>query len=232
MAKISVIRIDKIQLEDNAQEPTIRSAGNDDLVVKVTVDKEIGKNARIVVDPTHVAFIIKDGKIMETLEAGEYQIFDKKRDLGRFFLLFKKSLKDSVHVVYVSKTLKVKLPWGTPRQMDMTDGAAPIKVGASGSVEVSIADPRKFFLEVVGLDRDFNTEKLQERILDKLMSKFQPGLAKFMREKEVKFGTVDEHREAIAAAVSGAIGEMLLKDYGLKMHDFYINAIVIEKGRQ
>ena len=237
-AKISVIRIDKIMMTDNTVEMTVlgavikqsqRAVGNEDLVVKITVDKELDKNAKIVVEPSHVAFIIKNGKILETLEGGEYPVYDKKRDLARHFIFGKKVNVDSAHIVYVSKTTKVKMPWGTPRQMDMRDPVTDllIKVGASGDFEIRVGDPRKFFLEVVGLEKDFSITKFQDRVLDKMMSEFQPTLAKVLREKQLTFYHLDEYRKEIAAAIAPILGEILEKNYGVTMLDFYINAIII-----
>ncbi|GHV01683.1 hypothetical protein FACS1894211_11860 [Clostridia bacterium] len=219
MAKISVIKPDMIQ-----------GMSNDDLFVKLVVDGELDKKAQLIVPPTHRAILVKDGQMLQTLESGKYDIYDKKSDLSGFF--FKRFETDSVEIIYMSKTARLRMPWGTPRQLELRDPLTdiPLKIGANGEFEIRIGEPRKFFLEVVGMAGSYDLDKLQERVLAKLMSEFQPALIKTMREKRLTYCMADEYTKEIAEGVAPILGGILSDNYGITMCDFFIGRILIPEA--
>jgi len=204
--------------------------GNEDLLVRFVVDTELDKKAQLVVPPTHVAMLVKDGNLLQTLEGGKYFIYDKKNDMSGWFI--KKFTTDSVHIIYINKTAKMRMPWGTPNKLDLRDPLTdiPVKVSVCGEFEVRVGDPRKFYLEVVAMDRSYDIERLQERLLNKLMSRFQPEFARTMREKKITYNLVDEYTGVIADNTKPELKLILKEDYGVDMFDFFIKKITIDES--
>ncbi|MDR3318344.1 MAG: SPFH domain-containing protein, partial [Clostridiales bacterium] len=232
-AKISLIKLDSVLMTDGspfvsrrkAYKAAYRTPDNEDLFFKLTVDTDLDKKAQLIVPPTHVALLIKDGQMLKTLESGKYDVYDKKSDLAGIFI--KRFSTDSVEIIYMSRTAKLRMPWGTPQLLDLRDPItdSPVKVGANGEFEIQIGEPRKFYLELVGLDTDYDVDKLQERLLNRLMSEFKPALAKIMREKKLTYTIVDEYLKEIADGIAPILGNILLNEYGVSMYSFFINNI-------
>lgn len=205
MAKIQYIGLDELELTNN------------DLFVRKNLT-ELDKNAQVLVEETHNAILIKDGQLINTLPAGRYDIFDKHD---------KHVLK--VEVVYMSKTAKLKALWGTRNKMNMRDPITEtrVEVGVNGEYEVQIKDPRKFYLELVGVDKSFTLDRLKERLLGRILDCIEPNVAKFMRELNLSYIDFAEHRIEIAKRIMPDIKEMFERDYGLNLFSFSISNVYI-----
>ena len=103
---------------------------NEELFVKLSTDG-LDPDARVIVPETHNAILLKDGQMMDTLNSGSHNIFDPKS---------KKTQGIFVEVIFMSKTAKLKVNWGTKTQFSFrdTETDVPIKVGAHGEFEVQI----------------------------------------------------------------------------------------------
>ena len=143
---------------------------NEELFVKVSADA-LNYDAKLIVPETHNAILLKDGVMMDTLNSGSYDIFDSKHK--------KKTESITVDVIYMSKTAKLKVNWGTKTQFNFrdTETDVPIKVGAHGEFEVQICNPRKAYLELIGADKTYSVEKLKERLAMRMMSEVEPDCA-------------------------------------------------------
>lgn len=202
---------------------------NDVLFTKVSVEGYDSQTI-VVVPDTHNAIIIKDGIALETLGSGKYYIFNKKKKE------FIKELAgaDFVEVVFVSKTLKLNINWGTTTQFDMRDPICniPIKLGASGEYEVQICNPRKAYLELIGVDDRFDAEKLKNRLLGRLLSEVQYLIANVMQEKKLSYDRMGEVLLPISQEIFPHLKEMFEREYGLKMYSFTILRVIVNKEEQ
>lgn len=187
---------------------------NNDLFIRKNLSG-FDKKAQLMVYPTHSAILIKDGKLVNTLDEGRYDVFDKKDDKG---------VKE-VEVVYMSKTAKLQALWGTRTKMNMRDPITEtrVEVGVNGEYEVQIKDPRKFYLELVGADRFFTLEVLKERLLGRILDKVEPICAKYMKENRLSYVDFAENRIDIANLVKADIKQMFEREYGLNLFSFTIS---------
>ena len=141
----------------------IKCEGDDNAVLfrKMPLD-DYSQDTAIIVPDTLNAIIVKDGIALETLSSGKHKIFSKKSNF------FKEALtkETQIDLIYVSKTAKLNLLWGTEHQYDMRDPitGVPIKLGASGEMELQISNPRKAYLELIGQSKEFNMDILKERL--------------------------------------------------------------------
>lgn len=193
---------------------------NDELFVKVSADA-LNYDAKLIVPETHNAILLKDGVMMDTLNSGSYDIFDSKHK--------KKTESITVDVIYMSKTAKLKVNWGTKTQFNFrdTETDVPIKVGAHGEFEVQICNPRKAYLELIGADKTYSVEKLKERLAMRMMSEVEPAIARAMREQRITYDRMGEHKKEISQSVLPVLSKMFEEEYGLKMFSFTIANVMI-----
>ena len=212
--KTTVIGLDELELTNN------------DLFVRKDVI-DLDKDARVIVYDTHTAILLKDGRMQETLESGDYPLFDKKRGLFRT----EKAQTFALQLVYISHTARLQVYWGTRSQFDMRDDETgiPVRVGASGEFEVRVKDPRKFYLELIGADKHYTLENLKERLQGRMINIIEPAIATTMREKKISYCLIAENKQINAENVFPKLKQMFLDDYGLEMVSFIISKIIIDE---
>ena len=210
-----------------AQSISCDAKSNDVLFRKYEISKFDAK-AKIVIPDTHNAIIVKDGIALETLPAGKYYLFDKKKGVFK-----DKEISDDdldIQVIFISKTARLRIPWGTTDKFEMRDpvtGAA-IKLGASGEFEVQISNPRKAYLELIGQSEVFDVNQLQLRLLGRLLAKVQYHLANAMKEKNLSYDRLGEILLPMSEEILPHIAELFDKDYGLKVFSFTISRVLID----
>ena len=187
---------------------------NNDLFVRKNLTS-FDRKAQILVYPTHTAILIKDGILVNTLDEGRHDIFDKKED---------KDVRE-VEVVYMSKTAKLQALWGTRTKMNMRDPVTGtrVEVGVNGEYEVQIRNPRQFYLELVGADKMFTLETLKERLLGRILNNVEPICARYMKENNLSYVDFAENRIMVADLVRDNIKQMFEREYGLNLFSFTIS---------
>ena len=185
--------------------------------------------AKIIVPDTHNAIIVKDGIALETLPAGKYYLFDKKKGVFK-----DKEISDDdldIQIIFISKTAKLNIPWGTKDRFDMRDPitSAAIQLGASGEFEVQISNPRKAYLELIGQMEVFDVNQLQKRLQGRLLAKVQYHLANTMREKNLSYDRLGEILLPMSEEILTHIAELFDKYYGLKVFTLTISRVLIDE---
>lgn len=196
------------------------------MFVRKNVDA-LEDSACVVVEDTHTAILIKDGKMQETLPSGKHPLFEKKKGLFGFT----HRTGETVSVIYMSKTASLKGLWGTPTQFDFRDPVAdvPIKVGVSGEYGINIYDPRQFYLKYIGAHKDCTVESLAADMRERIINEIKPTLAKVMTEKKLSYYNLTEHVKEVATGILPVLQEMLRNDYGLDMKYFLIANVKISE---
>ncbi len=203
---------------------------NEELFVKFRCDN-LAANAQLIVPETHNAILIKDGSAMETYNSGRYDIFDTKKGFLGFGL--KKTGALTVDVIYLSKGAKLEICWGTPNKFDFRDPVSDIaiEVGASGHMEVRIEEPRKAYIELIGALKSFSTDEFRDRLLNRIVDKIGPAIAKYLREQKLAYYQFEENREIIANNVFGDM-KKIFSEYGIELCSFSLGKIFIPQDQK
>ncbi len=182
--------------------------------------------AQVIVPETHTVLLIKDGVVSEALQPGRHDIFDTENGL---FRLKKDSDCASVDFVFVSKTAKLQMLWGTSSPIKTRDAmtGVPVSIGVNGELEFRVKTPKQFYLELVGADTEYSVDKLKRRIISRLMNVIEPAIARSMREKKISYTEFAENKAAISEIIKGQIAEMFAAEYGLELCSFSINGAII-----
>lgn len=203
------------------QQNIIKYTGDNTELFRRVSGENLDPDARIIVPETHNAIFIKDGVLMDTLNSGSYEVFEDKS---------RKKCKNSVvEVIYLSKTARLNVLWGTKTRFDFRDPETdvPVKLGAHGEFEVQISNPRKAYMVLIGAENSFTVQDLKDRLSLRMMSKVEPAIARAMREGGLSFDRVSEHKDEIAQAVLPELSKMFDEDYGLKIFSFTIAGIMV-----
>lgn len=185
------------------------------------VDVENFKST-LIVPETHTAILIKDGQMLQTLKSGKYQIADfLEKDVDSGCLL---------EVLFMSKTAKLKLLWGTAQKLVFFDEFAGqnYHVGFSGDFEVQIGDPRKCYLYLIGVSENLTADALQERLQSNVVSATELTLLDYIKEHHVPYTQLANNKKDMSQKVLLNLSHNLQSEYGISVFSFNILNIIID----
>lgn len=196
------------------------TGNNEDIFTRVTATN-LNKKAQLVVPEAYYAILFKDGQMLDTLSSGRYNIFDERQE--------RKIESVEVEVLFFSATVKLQVGWGTNNQFILRDPETdiPVKVGARGSFEVQIKDPRKFYLELIGVEKNYDIVKLQDRLRERMLTKIEYDIANYMYENKITYDRVYSFKDPLSMVLKEKLSTMFDEDYGLTLYSFVIKDIFI-----
>ena len=195
---------------------------NEQLFSRHIID-ELNPRLTLIVPETHNAILIKDGQMLQTLSSGRYLISQ--------FVDLKLEKESAVEVLFMSKTAKLKLLWGTASKFLMYDATVEdnYKVGRSGDFDVQIGDPRKCYLYLVGADSDLTSQALQERLMSHVVAVLENVVVEYVDSNKILFNQIVLHKKQISAKVLTKLNQKLMSDYGIAVFSFNIANIIIDE---
>jgi membrane protease subunit (stomatin/prohibitin family)/predicted RNA-binding Zn-ribbon protein involved in translation (DUF1610 family) len=197
------------------------SGKNDELFTRHAIES-VQSKLTLIVPETHNAILVKDGQMLQTLSSGKYLI-------GKF--VDPKTEADSaLEVLFMSKTAKLKLLWGTASKILMYDSFLQenYHLGLSGDFEVQIGDPRKCYLYLVGADMTLTAEALQDRLMSNVVSVLENVMVEYVETNKILFNQISVKKREISAKVLSKLSQKMMNDYGIMVFSFNIANIIID----
>lgn len=201
------------------------TGSNSELFCRESADG-LHASAQVIVPETHTVLLIKDGVVSEALGAGRHDIFDKENG---FFRLKKDSDIATVDFVFVSRTAKLPMLWGTATPIKTRDPITevPVSIGINGELEFRVKTPKQFYLELVGADVEYSVDKLKKRLLSRLMSVVEPVVAQVMQAEKISYAEFAENKSMISLKLKEKISEIFDAEYGLELCSFSVNGAIV-----
>jgi hypothetical protein len=189
------------------------------------VSTEQRDDIKIVVPPARCAILIKDGVMLNTLSSGTYILEGDKSGLFK-----KKTENSNIDIVFAADTARLKITWGTKYLLDTRDciTGVPIKIGMSGEMELSVANPRKTYLELSS-SASMSLEELRNRLTGRIVSEIEPVLTGAMRDSGISYDRLSEYKSQVSAKLLPVFAKSFNRDYGLNVLSFCILRTVIDE---
>lgn len=197
------------------------TGNNDKLFCRIPINA-LAPKLTLIVPETHNAILIKDGQMLQTLSSGKYLLSD--------FVDLKTEIDCVLEVLFLSKTAKLKLLWGTCQKTELFDDTLneSFHAGLSGDFEVQIGDPRKCYLYLVGASNDLTAEELQERLRSNVVSVVELVILDYLKENHVPFNQIASHKKAMSQKILTVLSHKLQSEYGISVFSFNIANIIID----
>lgn len=201
------------------------TGNNAELFVRESADG-LHASAQVIVPETHTVLLIKDGIVAEALSPGRHDIFDTENG---FFRLKKDSDCATVDFVFISKSAKLPMLWGTASPIKTRDPltGVPVSVGINGELEFRVKTPKQFYLELVGADTEYSIDKLKRRLLTRLISNVEPIVTEVMRDEGISYTEFAEQKQKISERIKNRISKVFADEYGLELCSFTVNGAII-----
>lgn len=196
---------------------------NEQLFTRVPIN-ELNPKLTLIVPETHNAILLKDGQMLQTLSSGKYLISK--------FIDPKTESDSEIEVLFMSKTAKLKLLWGSSQKFLLYDAVVQenYHVGMSGDFEVQIGDPRKCYLYLVGVSNDLTADALQERLMSNVVSCLENVVSEYVEKNEVQFNKLSLYKKEMASKALSVVGKKLSNEYGIAVFSFNISNVIIDES--
>ena len=135
-----------------------------------------------------------------------------------------------MEVLFFSKTAKLNILWGTQRKFGVYEESTSKNhlVGMSGNFEVQVADPRKFYLYVVGTAKELSAEELQERLMPNVTAVAENVVLDFVKKSKTECKHLVLEKGTLSQLAKKSVGDKLTKEYGVSVFSFNIANIIVE----
>lgn len=192
---------------------------NSQLLTEVAVEK-IYPEMTVIVPPTHDALVIKNGTISGINSGGEIKLTSLNRDVN------------SLKVLYISKTAKLSVLWGTKKtqRFEYVDPkiGKPVSVGAFGVMDIRVNNPQKFYLELVAnFGRAFEVDDLQDRIRPRVADKTVEALNIVFTEAKISYVDFSASKYEVQERVESILSRDFTERFGFEVCDFIIENVNI-----
>jgi len=183
---------------------------------------EIKNASQIVVGPGQGCIFVYRGKVKTMLhQEGVYPIKTANipfiTTLSKFMQFFESEHK--VGIYFFKKTKILDQKWGTSSPIKYQDPKYDFPVGlkAYGNYSYQLANPRSFFINVVGSRESFGIEDLREVISKRIIH----PLTDYLAECKYSYADIDANRDEVAEGMAAVLKEDFDK-LGFHITDFRI----------
>ena len=192
---------------------------------------EIKYGAQLTIRESQSAVFYRDGSAILCLEAGRHILTTQNLPILTKLVTsfgYGETSPFRSEVYFVSRKLHYGLKWGTPTALTYHDPILNmIQLRAFGIFSIKILDPQLFVNRVVGTQRLFSTNDIEEYLRSLLVNKIPIVLASL----SLSFIDINRHYEEISLNILNLAQESFEK-IGISLEEIVINAITPTKTIQ
>lgn len=193
---------------------------------------------QLIVHESQEAIFFMDGQALDLFGPGRHTLETENiPKIGR--ALHKTSFSRTpfhCEVYFINKTVQMAIKWGTDSKVRYIDpeSGVPLELGASGELNMQVADSRKLLVKLVGTTKGISWNDTNDKFTQSIRNSFRPmismavktNLTSAIKEKNINILEVDEHLEEL----SEILRQKILPDfeeYGLTVPNFYLSTVVL-----
>lgn len=243
----------KLEQEHNTGMPSvIQYEGDNTTFVWRHPNTDFVTGSQLIVHESQEAIFFRNGEALDSFGAGRYTL--ETGILPKMDQLYRLPVQGQpfhAEVYFVNLTTQMGIKWGTPSKVGLFDpiSGLHVELGASGSFNLRVSDPRKLLIKLVGTTGGLSQSDLFQSstasasfhaagikasatanvnagyFRTMIATKVKGNLARIIKSNRFNVLELDEHVDSISLALRDAINPDLA-EYGLIMPEFYVANIV------
>lgn len=191
--------------------------------------EDFNTGTQLIVHESQEAVFYMNGQALDLFGPGRYTLDTQNLPLvGKFF---NKPTGDTTpfhcEVYFINKTEQMAIKWGTDSKIEYVEPTYqfPIKIGASGEMNLRAEDSRKLLIKVIGTEKGITRQGVITKFRAFLMTRLKTYLAQLIKKECINIFEIDERLTEMS-------DEMLRRlipdfsDYGVSLERFFITTIV------
>ena len=199
--------------------------------------EDFNLGSQLIVHESQEAVFMLNGQALDLFGPGRYTLETQNIPLIGKVLNMATGGVSPFHceVYFINKTEQMALKWGTPDKVRFIDPltGVPLELGASGDLNLMVADSRKLLVKLVGTmkgiaweDAAGFTKSLQASFRPLITNVIKANLGAVIKDNAIDILEVDEKLELISGVLGTKIREGF-EDYGLTVPKFFVTSIVL-----
>ena len=231
-------QIQKSKLVSNNGISVIKYEGDNQTFVWKHPIEDFNMGSQLIVHESQEAIFFLNGQALDlfgpgrhTLETENLPVLNKVCDLPTG-----KQNPFHAEVYFVNKTVQMGMKWGTSDKVRFIEPETgiPLEIGASGEMNLQVADSRKLLVKLVGTTSGIAWESDSKSFTQSLRNSFRPliattlktNLAATIKSERINILEIDERLESLSSALGAKISAGF-EEYGLSVPQFYVTNVAL-----
>lgn len=202
--------------------------------------EDFNSMTELVVNESQEAIFFANGQAADTFGPGRYKL--DAENIPILTKLVNVATGVSVfhcQVYFINKTVQMALKWGTDSKVRFIEPTlgVPVELGASGEMNLAIADGRKLLVKIVGTmngiawDQEGNglTKSIQTSFRPLISTAVKSNLSAAIKQQNIDIIEIDEHLSELSDALKEKIVPGF-EEYGLTIPQFFLTNIVLPES--
>ena len=200
--------------------------------------EDFNSMTQLIVHESQEAVFFMNGQALDLFGAGRYTLETQNIPKIGKFLNRTTDGETPFHceVYFINKTVQMAIKWGTDSKVRYIDpdSGVPLELGASGTMNMQVADSRKLLIKLVGTMNGIKWEDEGGNLTKSVQNCFRPvistavktTLSSVIKAQNINILEVDEHLNEIAKALHQKILPEF-EEYGITIPQFYLTTVVL-----
>lgn len=216
----------------------IKYEGDNSTFVWKHPNEDFNSLTQLIVHESQEAIFFMNGQALDLFGPGRYTLETQNvPQVGK--LLNRTTGGDSpfhCEVYFINKTVQMGLKWGTDSKVRYIDpeSGVPLEIGASGELNMQVADSRKLLVKVIGTMNGIAwgtygagfTKSIQDAFRPLISTAVKSNLTSAIKEQNINLLEVDEHLTELGNTLRL---KMLpgFEEYGITIPQFFLTTVVL-----
>lgn len=228
------------QIKKDGLASIIKYEGDNDTLIWKHPIEDFNYGSQLIVHESQEAVFFRDGQALDLFGPGRYTLETQQLPLLEKVYRLPTDTEGTFHseVYFINKTVQMAIKWGTPEKVRFIDPltGVPLELGASGELNLAVADSRKLLLKLVGTmkgiawgDGEGFGKSVQASFRPLIANTVKTNLSAVIKEDAIDLLEVDEKLELI----SNRLRDRLVpgfEEYGLTIPQFYVTNVVLPEN--
>ena len=211
----------------------IKYEGDNSTFVWKHPDEDFNTATQLIVHESQEAIFFMNGQALDSFGPGRHTLETENIPLINKIINAPTGGKTPFHceVYFVNLTEQMAIRWGTDSRVQYVEPTYkfPLSIGASGEMTLSVAEPRKLLIHLVGTEKILSREQLTTFFRAFLMTRVKTYIAQTMRTSAINIFEIDEKLEEFSADIKEKLDQDFL-DYGVNLDRFFVTTIAKPDG--
>lgn len=202
--------------------------------------EDFNYGSQLIVHESQEAIFFKDGQALDLFGPGRYTLETQQLPLIEKAYKLPTDTEGTFHseVYFINKTVQMAIKWGTPEKVRFIDPltGVPLEIGASGEMNIQVANSRKLLIKLVGTMNGIAweegpglTKSLQASFRPLISNAVKTNLSSVIKSEAIDILEIDEKLDLISDNLRDKILPGF-EEYGLTIPQFYVTNVVLPEN--
>lgn len=219
----------------------IKYEGGNDTFIWKHPSEDFNTLSQLIVHESQEAVFFMNGQALDLFGPGRHTLTTQNLPIIGKALNLATGGETPFHceVYFINKTVQMGIKWGTDSRVRFIEPTlgVPLEIGASGELNLAVADSRKLLVKLVGTMNGIAwgergggfTKSIQDSFRPLISTAVKTHLATSIKAENIDILEIDSNLEKLSVILREAILPGF-EEYGLTVPQFYVSNVLLPEG--